>query len=50
MNQYERHVSCVELGHEDLREIVQQILDHLGLRLVVEETPDYKAFRLERRP
>ena len=44
----ERICSADTLDDEELREVVELILNQLGLQVVKETTPDYKIIRLRK--
>jgi hypothetical protein len=48
MKYYQRYVTFEEVPDHAKDKLFQELLDHLGFKVLAEETPDYDAYSLEK--
>lgn len=47
---YQNVVDISEIPEDDLRDVLGRVLEHLGLEIVQEATPDYTEYELRQKP
>lgn len=49
LGRWEERIKCTDFDPAELTEIIDVLLDHLGLALIRKSTPDYTSYSIEKK-
>lgn len=49
LGRWEEAIKCVDFDSAELPEILDALMEHLGLVLIRESTPDYTSYRIAKK-